>query len=126
VALPLLGRSFKPRIIEEPIDARLERWREKKPGVHCVGLKTLRAIVRYMLAHPDAKDTLEGVVTWWLRRDPTDKQRRDIKRAIDHLVKLGWVTTRRIPGRRLIYGVDRRRVSVMKAYLQAQNGCGRH
>jgi hypothetical protein len=91
-----------------------------------VGLKTLRAIVRYMLAHPDAKDTLEGVVTWWLRRDPTDKQRRDIKRAIDHLVKLGWVTTRRIPGRRLIYGVDRRRVSVMKAYLQAQNGCGRH
>jgi hypothetical protein len=41
-------------------------------------------IVRYLRAHPDAADTLDGVARWWLEELPRDEV---MERAIAMLVK---------------------------------------
>ena len=51
-------------------------------------------ILAYLQANPDAQDTLEGIVEWWLLdqriRDETDR----VKEALAYLTKQGLVTAR--------------------------------
>jgi len=58
-------------------------------------------IRRYLAAHANASDTVEGVQTWWLSPGvpgPT------VQRALDALVAAGVVHKRQLPDGNLIYG----------------------
>jgi hypothetical protein len=46
-------------------------------------------ILRYITAHPDACDSLEGIVSWWLTRQRHDDARREVMAAVQHLVASG-------------------------------------
>lgn len=49
------------------------------------------AVIAYLREHPDAQDTARGVVEWWL---PGMGQRRGIReteRALERLVREGWI-----------------------------------
>jgi hypothetical protein len=51
-------------------------------------------IVRYLRAHPEAADTVEGAAQWWLERHP---QRETIERAMALLVNGRIVERHRLP-----------------------------
>jgi hypothetical protein len=51
-------------------------------------------IVRYLRAHPDAADTVDGVARWWLGRDA---ERNAIERAMALLVKRRMVEKHTLP-----------------------------
>jgi hypothetical protein len=54
----------------------------------------LAAIVRYVVKHPDAKDTVEGIRKWW--RDPGEPEwsAADLEGVIHHLVQKNWLVVR--------------------------------
>lgn len=57
-------------------------------------------IARYLRAHPDAADTLEGAAHWWLRQQPT----LDVmERAMNLLEQVNVVERHLLPGGRVIF-----------------------
>ena len=65
--------------------------------------KLAKEIGRYLAAHPNAADSLEGVVKWWLTRMRYEESWEQVRRALEMLVGQGSVTTH--PGRdgKIIY-----------------------
>ena len=46
------------------------------------GWDLAREILRYLEGHPAAKDTVDGIAQWWLRRVGGAHGRRDVERAV--------------------------------------------
>lgn len=53
-----------------------------------------QVVSRYLLAHPDASDTLDGIARWWLSRQRQDDARELVGAALDLLVRRGVVERR--------------------------------
>ena len=57
-----------------------------------LGLARLRgAILRYLRAHPQAADTVAGIVAWWVPRHLHAEAVERVQAALDELVAQGWV-----------------------------------
>lgn len=66
-------------------------------------------ILDYLAKNPNAQDTLEGVIEWWLLEQRLEKQIRKVKRAIDELVADGLVIERQGKDARIHYKINRRK-----------------
>jgi hypothetical protein len=54
-----------------------------------------RAILDYLLEHPDAQDTLAGIAEWWLPEEKMKTRSAIVKDALDQLVAEALVLERR-------------------------------
>jgi hypothetical protein len=48
-------------------------------------------ILRYLRAHPQAADTVDGIVEWWLPRQRYDETVDQVQLVLDELVARGLV-----------------------------------
>jgi hypothetical protein len=55
-------------------------------------LRLADAIRQYLVKHPDAADTVEGVVNWWLVRQRYENTVKMVGQALELLVKQGELT----------------------------------
>ncbi len=62
-----------------------------------------REIERYLDAHPNAADSVEGILRWWLTRQRYEQSAEHVARALEHLVSAGVVRLYRTPGDRWVY-----------------------
>lgn len=60
-------------------------------------------VERYLATHPNAADSVEGILRWWLPPGHADASAEQLKRALDLLVARGTVTERRMADGRSIY-----------------------
>jgi hypothetical protein len=60
-------------------------------------------ILRYLEKHPEAGDTLEGIVTWWLEQERIDRVVDDVADALRNLEKKGTVLAHRTQTGTTIY-----------------------
>lgn len=63
-------------------------------------------ILAYVAERPRARDTFEGILRWWLLERWTERQRREVRRAVDELVEAGFLVATRGRDGRLRYGLD--------------------
>jgi hypothetical protein len=71
---------------------------------------TAEAIRRYLQAHPDASDAVEGVMTWWLGPQEFAPPSDHVGQALNLLVLEGVVKRKRLPdGTALYAAADRQR-----------------
>ena len=65
-------------------------------------------ILSYLKKHPNAEDTLEGIVNWWLRSDRGEQAIDEVKDALNLLIEKGDVEE--IKGKKdiVIYKVRKR------------------
>ncbi len=80
--------------------------------------RVLRQILTYVLAHPNAKDTLEGIHKWWGLEGRAEFKRDRIQKALKFLMSRGWVTEREVTPTPRIYGVNKEQLAEIKAFLQ--------
>jgi hypothetical protein len=67
---------------------------------------------RYLAAHPDAADSLAGVLKWWLPRQRYEETAEIVREALERLAEEGVVSRRAQPGGSLVYMSARRSESL--------------
>lgn len=50
----------------------------------------LRHILHYLIQHPDAKDTVQGVLRWWLTGGIMQWEEAAVQDALDQAVVRAW------------------------------------
>lgn len=60
-------------------------------------------IRRYLAAHPDAADSTEGVLDWWLMRQRDEQSAQLVGEAMRWLLEQGAVTSRVMPDGQIVY-----------------------
>ncbi len=48
-------------------------------------------ILAYLVEHPEARDTLEGILEWWLLERKIKRQKDQVKEALAELIAKGLV-----------------------------------
>jgi len=75
-------------------------------------------ILEYLLDHPDAKDTVDGVMNWWVGQEGMSPQRQEVEAALQSLVTKGWVLER-VPAKSL-FGLNKERLEEIQRFLREQ------
>ena len=75
-------------------------------------------ILRYLIKHPDAQDTLEGIVGWWFLGRTIKYQKLLVKKALDMMVEDGLVIAHQGTDSRTIYKLYRPRAQKIISLLQ--------
>ena len=66
-------------------------------------------ILQYLIDHPNAQDTLKGVVSWWLLERTIKHQTALVKEVLDNLVADGLVIAQQGSDSQTFYKINRRR-----------------
>jgi hypothetical protein len=78
----------------------------------------MREILQYLTAHPDAKDTVDGILKWWLPGHPIEWEKEEVQETLDHFVSKGWLVIRPLSLSRELYCVQKEQLKEMKRFLQ--------
>ncbi len=74
-------------------------------------------ILSYLARHPNAQDTIEGIVEWWLLEQRILRQTAQVRKGLAGLIEAGLVIERKGRGGRSHYRVNRRKMKTIKAML---------
>jgi hypothetical protein len=78
----------------------------------------IRHILQYLMAHPEAKDTLRGILQWWLPGDFGAWEAGEVQEALDALVTRGWLTWRDLTPSHSLYGMNREKLEEIERFLR--------
>lgn len=76
------------------------------------GLK--HSILEYLLRHPGAKDTRDGVINWWIAK-PCPDERLAIE-ALETLVTCGWIL-KRATSSEPIYSLNQAQLNEIREFV---------
>jgi hypothetical protein len=77
--------------------------------------ETAQDILNYLAERPQAQDTLEGVIQWWLLEQEIKKQIDRTQSALNELIAAGWVVVRLGKDGRARYRINRRRLKEIRS-----------
>ena len=63
-------------------------------------------ILSYLTEHPDAQDTIEGIIEWWLLEQKIKRETDNVKEALAQLVADGFVLECKYGGSRSYYKIN--------------------
>lgn len=66
-------------------------------------------ILRYLVKNPEAGDTIEGIVEWWLLEQRIENQLAETRRELERLISLDFVQEIEGPGGRIHYRLNQSR-----------------
>lgn len=64
-------------------------------------------IAGYLDSHPDAADSAEGILTWWLARQRYAQTKRNVEQALEYLTEQGRVRVSEGPHGRIFSSAKR-------------------
>ncbi len=89
----------------------------KTDGTHEASHK----ILAYLLDNPDAQDTLEGIVEWWLLQQDIKRSVTLIRMTVDGLIHKGFLLERQGNDKTKYYQVNRNRLEEISALIERSN-----
>ena len=72
-------------------------------GVDDEDAEVEKSVLAYLDGHPQAADTLQGIVNWWLPRQRYERERQRIEQALGALVIQGKLQRSPLPGGDVLY-----------------------
>lgn len=60
-------------------------------------------LLDYLRERPNAADTLDGIMNWWLPRQRYETEQRKVEQALEQLVALGLVAKNRLSDGTILY-----------------------
>ena len=79
----------------------------------------IRDILRYLSEHPDAKDTRDGILQWWISQGTNEPEADVVQQALDALVAKGWMFKRETMPDRVIYSMNKDHLRDIQASVEA-------
>ena len=79
-------------------------------------------LLGYLARHPDAQDTLEGILEWWLLEEKIRRRAFEVREALAELVRSGLLRERKGKDERTHYRVNRRRYEELCASTESCAG----
>jgi hypothetical protein len=79
--------------------------------------KVIREILHYCVHYPDAKDTPEGILKWWLAEGRGEWGKEDIQEALDSLTGKGWLLKRKTRQSEEIYGLNKEHLQEITDFM---------
>ena len=70
-------------------------WLKAPDGNTQTSEEVVHEILRYLVKHPAAKDTLEGIARWWLDRQQVERRVEEVVHSVRLLVSRGLILERR-------------------------------
>jgi len=64
-------------------------------------------IRRYLASHPDAADSAEGILNWWLMRQRDEQSAQVVDEALQWLLEQGAVTRCVMPDGKIVYSAQK-------------------
>jgi|RhiMetdeSRZDD1v2_1073273.scaffolds.fasta_scaffold112122_2 hypothetical protein len=78
----------------------------------------MRHILGYLIEHPDAKDTMPGILRWWFPQGGMDRAEEEVQAALDTLVARGWLTQRQTVTSQKLYGMNKEKLEEIELFLR--------
>lgn len=75
-------------------------------------------ILAYLIEYPEAQDTFDGIVQWWLLERKIVYQTKNVKEALADLVKKGFVLEYKKSGSNKHYKINKYKVETIRAFLK--------
>jgi hypothetical protein len=76
-----------------------------------------RAILKYCVEHPDAKDTVDGILRWWFPAGEAHWRLDEVKITLKILTAKGWLTSRKLQQADDVYGMSKEKLTEIQAFL---------
>ena len=78
-------------------------------------------ILAYLAEHPEAQDTLEGIVEWWLLERQIKFQSDRVQAALSELVSQGLILEKKGPDLQKCYGINQAIYKNIQVLLDQQD-----
>ena len=78
-------------------------------------------ILAYLVEHPKAQDTLEGIVEWWLLEQEIKFQKTQINNVISELVAKGLVVEHKGRDSQTQYRVNQKKYAEIQKLIEQKN-----
>ena len=78
----------------------------------------VREILAYLADHPDAQDSLDGILEWWVLERLISLHRGEIRLAVQELVERGILEENQRPGSPALYRLNPKQREHMSHWLQ--------
>jgi hypothetical protein len=78
-------------------------------------------ILAYFADHPEAKDTLEGIVEWWLLEECIKRANGQVKAVLTQLVEDGLLMARECTVGRVYYWINRQKMREIRRLLKKEH-----
>jgi hypothetical protein len=78
----------------------------------------LKQLLRYMVVHPAAMDTIEGIREWWLRDISQTVSEDTLAMAIEELELIGWLIRRDTAASKVLYHINPNTLEEIRESLQ--------
>ena len=79
-------------------------------------------ILAYLSENPEAGDTFEGIVEWWLLRQRIKFETRNVSEAVARLVSQGLILEHEGSDSRIFYRVNKTKDQDVKSLLMRDQG----
>jgi hypothetical protein len=79
-------------------------------------------ILTYLAEHPEAQDTLEGIVEWWLLERQIKFQTARVKEALSELVVKGLILEKKGPDSQTHYRINQKKYEEIKKLVKLMYG----
>lgn len=83
-------------------------------------------ILRYLMDHPDSKDTLEGIVEWWLFERRISFISAKVEEALAELSSEGYIIVRRGTDSKDYYRLNQDRMNSIRELLDRMEAEKQH
>jgi len=81
-------------------------------------------ILAYLVTHPQAQDTLEGITEWWLLEQRIRSAAAGVDKALRELVAEQFLVTRQCADGRTYYGLNRLKEREIRRHLRTSPAAG--
>jgi len=79
-------------------------------------------ILAYLIDHPNARDTLEGIVEWWLLEQQIKFQTARVKDALSDLVARGLILEKKGSNSQIHYRINQKKYKKIQELFKQKVG----
>jgi hypothetical protein len=76
-------------------------------------------ILRYLLRHPNAQDTLEGIAEWWIMEEQIHQKYREVEEALKVLVNENLIIKTQYANSDVLYSLNADKKALIETIIKA-------